>query len=445
MISILSTLQNFGLFQPLKTLFHGLSNSYEYSENGVLRYTENPKCIDCGSIMNQNGYNIITKRHIGSIKVGKYLCPICNTIHHTDVSFWKEQNGLITEVMGKLLMCLKNSGDSYRRMAQISGFILPFKKSTMFSKFSEIVELTESTPSIPQGKIAILNFDEEYLKIAGKWRYRLTLLNYKTKIPIAEKVVKNLTNEIIRDFLKSSFNPAPYEKIFVVTDLKPGYKEILKSLFGEKLIHQYCIFHLYQLICKEFSKSSSLSEFLLQYKLMNIFYDYEMEVLQIEKKVHEEKKLNELDKKELKCWIKIQKEELYAYFFNSRNNDSKKLRDPVEAYYKMLQVAEEYDELPVNIQKRIDMIDDSILNFLAYRSIPDAPATNNAIEGYFSVTTNPILKRQMKTIEGAERSIKSYAIERTSHYLIKKGTEKVTPQITLLELIIPLRILGNPI
>jgi len=240
MISISTTLQNFGIIRPLTTFFDGLSNSYEYSETGVLRYSENPQCVDCGAKMNQNGYNIITKRHVGSIKVGKYLCPICNAVHHTEINFWNEQKRLIKEVMGELLMCLKNGGNSYRRMAQVSNFILPFKKSSLYTQFSDIVEITEFTPSIIQGKIAILNFDEEFLKISGKWRYRLTLLNYDTKVPIAEKVVKNLTNNTISDFIKTSFNPEPYEKIFVVTDLKPGYKEILESLFGDKLIHQYC-------------------------------------------------------------------------------------------------------------------------------------------------------------------------------------------------------------
>ena len=101
--------------------------------------------------------------------------------------------------------------------------------------------------------------------------------------------------------------------------------------------------------------------------------------------------------------------------------------------------------MPSNIQKRIEMIDKLILNFLAYRSIPDAPATNNAIEGYFSRTTNPILKRQMKTIKGAENSIKSYAIERSLLNKVKTRIKNFTPPISLVELIIPLRLLGNPL
>ena len=445
MISISTTLQNFSIIRPLTTLFDGVSTSYEYSETGVLRYSEKPQCADCGATMNQNGYNVITKRHIGSIKVEKYLCPICNAVHHTDISFWSEQKRAIKELMGELLMCLKNGGNSYRRMAQISNFILPFEKSSLYTQFSDIVEITEFSPSIASENIAILNFDEEYLKISGKWRYRLTLLNYETKVPIAEKVVKNLTNDTISDFIKTNFNPEPYDKIFVVTDLKPGYKEILETLFGDKLIHQYCLFHLYQLICKEFSKSSSISELLLQYKLMNIFYDYSAEVEQIKKMVQEEKSLNNLEGKELKSWTIEKKKELYLDFSDFRDENSNKLREPIDAYCQMLEVYEEYDDMPSNIQKRVDMIDKLILNFLAYRSIPDAPATNNAIEGYFSHTTNPILKRQMKTIKGAENSIKSYAIERSLLNKVKSGIINCASSISLIELIIPLRLFGNPL
>jgi len=141
----------------------------------------------------------------------------------------------------------------------------------------------------------------------------------------------------------------------------------------------------------------------------------------------------------------MKKEELYAYFSDCRNDDSNKLREPIDAYYKMLEIYEEYDELPLNIQKRINMIENSILNFLAYRCISDAPLTNNAIEGYFSLTTNPILKRQMKTIKGAENSIKSYAIERSFLHKVKNGVKKFAPSITLIDLIIPLRLLGNSI
>lgn len=445
MISISATLQNFGIIHLLKSLFEGASCSYEYSKKGIIRYIKNPQCEECGTIMNQNGYNIVTKRNIGSVKVGKYICPSCKATHHTDIRFWNEQKGMVRDLLGELLMCLKNGGNSYRRMAEIMNYFVPFEKSSLYSQFYQIVEKSEFIPSNIKGKIAIINFDEEYLKISGKWRYRLTLLNYETKLPIAEKVVKKLTDEVIIEFIKSNFNPEQYDKIYVVTDLKPSYSNIFKSLFGKKLVHQYCLFHLYQLICKEFSKNSSISELLLQYRLMNIFYNYDSEIEQIKKIAEEENSLVPIDKKELKSWTKEKKEEIFAHFFEHRNEDSNKLREPVEAYLNMLELYEDYDKMPSNIQKRLEMIDNSILNFLAYRSIPNAPATNNAIEGYFSVTTDPILKKQMKTIKGADIAIKSYSFERTKRFIAKIETKKFKPSTTLIELILPLRLLGNPL
>lgn len=445
MISIVTTLLNFSYIQLLNFLFKDNQISYYFSEKGILRYLENPICEGCKSVMKLNGYNTVTKRNIASIKVGKYVCPSCGNIHHTDINFWIEQKSLISQVMGKLLIYLKNGGCGFRRMEAISQFILPFGKTSLFNQFKKIVEFTEYKSPEHIGKLIILNFDEQYIKICGKWRYRLTLLNYKTRLPIAEKVVKKLTNEVIMNFIKSNFDPTPYDIIYVVTDLKPSYKEIFKSLYGEKLIHQYCLFHLYQLILDEFPKTSSLSELLLQYRLLNIFYNYDEEIVHLENLVYEEKNIAEKDKKDLKSWTKAKKEELYAYFAGFRTDNSNPLRDPIEAYCQLLKVFECYEEMPSNIQKRINMINGSILNFLAYRTIPEAPSTNNAIEGYFSKTINPILKRQMKTIKGAENSIKSYAIERLEKYQNKNDLNLNSKPISLIELILPLRLLGAPI
>lgn len=178
---------------------------------------------------------------------------------------------------------------------------------------------------------------------------------------------------------------------------------------------------------------------------MNIFYNYDSEIDQIKKIAEEENSLVPSDKKELKSWTKEKKKEIFAHFFEHRNEDSNKLREPVEAYLNMLELYEDYDNMPSNIQKRLDMIDNSILNFLAYRSIPNAPATNNAIESYFSVTTDPILKKQMKTIKGADIAIKSYSFERTKRFIAKIENKKFKPSTTLIELILPLRLLGSPL
>jgi len=39
--------------------------------------------------MNHNGYNTYCKKGLGSIKIGKYLCPLCKESIEEDRSFWE--------------------------------------------------------------------------------------------------------------------------------------------------------------------------------------------------------------------------------------------------------------------------------------------------------------------------------------------------------------------
>jgi len=444
MICIDTTLDNFNTFDPIFSFFQDSPTHYTLSHNGTLRYSENPTCERCGTKMRQNGYNIVTKRDIASIKVGKYRCPKCNNDHYTDISFWEEKIKEIVELIGNFIMCLKNGGCSYRRIAQAMKFVLPFGKSVLLQRFYNFILSAEYLPPDILNNTIILCFDEQYLKIRGKWRYRLTLLDWKTKSPIAEKVVLKVTNQTIIDFFKSNFNPNLYEKIYIVSDLKPSYRDVFKLFFGEKLIHQYCLFHLFQAIIKEFPKSSSFFEMSLQYNLFNIFYDYEFEIDLLSQIVLQEQDIRKQNEKTYKLWLKAKKEETIAFFKQHRKNNSNKIREPLEAYSKMMDVSGNLNKMPVSIQKRFKMIEASIENFLAFRLIPGAPATNNALEGYFSSTTDPILKYQMKTVRGAEISIKSYALEKTSNHANNEKCQQNKKKVTFIDLISPLRLFGKP-
>jgi hypothetical protein len=396
--------------------------------------------------MHRNGFNKNTKRNIASIKTGKYHCPICSLNAYVDISFWDEHIALIMKRHGEYVQCLRNGGASLRRIAMASEFNLPFQKSSIFNQFTNFIENLEYIPLIIKGKIAILCFDEEYLKICGKWRYRLTLLDFKTRLPIAEKISPNITNKDISKFIKKNFDSTPYEKVFVVTDLKSGYKDILFSIFGDKLVHQYCLFHLCQLIMDEFPKSAPISEKLQQYQLLNIFYDYENEVNYLKSIIRDEKTLNDVIVTDNNSLIMMEKDEMMAEFMNIHNSHKNELREPEAVFQKIYDLLEEKDELSPNIQKRLVMIQESLGQFLAYRLIEGAPSTNNAIEGYFSYTTNPILKRQMKTERGAENFIKSYAIERQDKFIkFMDGKSKSKNPITFSDLIFPLRLFGPSI
>jgi hypothetical protein len=196
----------------------------------------------------------------------------------------------------------------------------------------------------------------------------------------------------------------------------------------------------------EFPKSAPISEKLQQYQLLNIFYDYENEVNYLKSIIRDEKTLNDVIVTDNNSLIMMEKDEMMAEFMNIHNSHKNELREPEAVFQKIYDLLEEKDELSPNIQKRLVMIQESLGQFLAYRLIEGAPSTNNAIEGYFSYTTNPILKRQMKTERGAENFIKSYAIERQDKFIkFMDGKSKSKNPITFSDLIFPLRLFGPSI
>jgi hypothetical protein len=104
---------------------------------------------------------------------------------------------------------------------------------------------------IPEaGKAYIVHYDEQFPKKGRCQKFRLTLLDAKTNKPIAEELFDDKDSPIIKEFLISNLDIN--EPIYIVTDFGTSYPKILKEIFGNKLFHQYCLFHLNKLIAKDF-------------------------------------------------------------------------------------------------------------------------------------------------------------------------------------------------
>jgi len=73
-------------------------------------------------------------------------------------------------------------------------------------------------------------------------------------------------------------NLDPSKPIFIVTDLSRGYEEIFNRVFGNKVIHQFCLFHLNKLIVNDFPRKTTIEQELVKYKLLNIFYNRDSEI-----------------------------------------------------------------------------------------------------------------------------------------------------------------------
>jgi transposase-like protein len=83
------------------------------------------------------------------------------------------------------------------------------------------------------------NYDEQYVKINGKWMFRLALFDVKSNILVKEKIEEKLNPQTVKSFLNKIQDEIPI--IAITTDHKPYYRNIMDKL---RIKHQLCIFHL---------------------------------------------------------------------------------------------------------------------------------------------------------------------------------------------------------
>jgi hypothetical protein len=146
-------------------------------------------------------------------------------------------------------------------------FIYPRSRSTILRAFYK--EMEQKTVPFSEN-IRIVHYDEQHPKEGRCQKYRLTLLDAKTQRMIADELFEDKSPETIKEFLHKNLDAS--EPVFKVTDFDKRYPDILKEIFGDKLVHQYCLMHLNKLIVSDFPKNISIEQELLKYMLLNIFY-----------------------------------------------------------------------------------------------------------------------------------------------------------------------------
>jgi len=93
MVSLNCTLLNFSDKDLFFSIFEGYNNDFEYTADGVFRRTAPPSCSKCGVRMTYNGYNTYCKKGLGSVKIGRYICPFCQESCEEERSFWEKLKG----------------------------------------------------------------------------------------------------------------------------------------------------------------------------------------------------------------------------------------------------------------------------------------------------------------------------------------------------------------
>jgi len=425
MVIINTTFGNFSETPILQKIFGEFGNEYEYTENDIFRKKNPPQCPKCGRKMVHNGFNSYNKKGMGRIKIGKYICKPCNENLEEDRSVWEQLKTLFTDLLGDLYQMLRLNHVAYNAISRLMRLIFPQSKSTIFREFSRAMKNTEIPPL---ENVLIVHYDEQFPKKGRTQKYRLTLLDANTKRPVADELFDKKDPETIKQFLVANLDTS--KPIFIVTDFYSSYPPVLKEVFGDNLIHQYCLLHLNKLVVKDFPRHTSIAQELLKYRLLNIFYNREKEIEMLRKLELEEIEIIQ-DENAYKSWIKIAKKTFYNYVHElelarRRNKENLEINSLEKAEENFTELMGEIDSFDENIQYRLKMIKKHWMNLTAFHYFEGAPATNNAIENFYSTSLKTHRKKQFRTERGILYQMKLAAMKRAGMF------EGIKP--TLLEL-----------
>ena len=242
MTEIHMNLNNFFGFEQLINLFPE-SNLYEFTSDKIFRLKNHVICR-CDKEMVHNGYDYARKKGFGKVKIGKQLCKKCGNQYHEDKSFWKKLLSDWQEMTISVILTLRDSHVSWEVIHKIMNFLIPCSKGKAMSLFDTQISQFEYT----QDNYVIVNYDEQHPKKGRTQKYRLTLLNYQTKIPIADCLFDNKNDETIKQFLQENLDIT--KELIIITDCDRRYPQIFKDLWGKRVIHQKCLLHLNKLIVK---------------------------------------------------------------------------------------------------------------------------------------------------------------------------------------------------
>ena len=122
-------------------------------------------------------------------------------------------------------------------------------------------------------------------------------------------------------------------------------------------------------------------------------------------------------RKEYRVWIKEAKRLFYEFVHNlelkrRRENQNIGLRSYYEALSNFKELFSKIDSFEVAVRKRLMKIKELWPKLTAFYMVDNAPATNNALENYYSTSLKTHRKKQLE-VTGIEDQIKLSALKRS--------------------------------
>lgn len=122
-------------------------------------------------------------------------------------------------------------------------FSYPFSHESVRNSVSALIPKIRESLSEIVGS-GYYSYDEQWVKINGKWKFRQTLVDYQQNLILNEKVVGTIDKETVLGFFVETLNQSPITSI--TTDGENSYPEAIKELARIKeasIKHQKCTFH----------------------------------------------------------------------------------------------------------------------------------------------------------------------------------------------------------
>jgi hypothetical protein len=412
MTKIQLSLINFPNHEILSTILNDFSNDFEFTANGVFRRIAPPLCPDCGFPMSHNGFNTYRKGHLGEVNIGRYLCRVCGKSVEEDRAFWNNLKTRFFEVLTEICLRLRLNHASYELIEEIMSFIYPRDKDTIRNMVQSAIEGL-NVPAVTD--IQFVHYDEQHPKAGRNQKYRLTLLDSISRQVIADELFDSKDAKTIEDFLRRNIDT--HKPVFIITDLYRGYSEIFKRVFGNKVTHQLCLLHLNKLIINDFPRKTSIEQELVKYILLNIFYDRQLEIEFLSCLIEEEKAMLQKSHKEYKAWIKEAKRLFHEFVHNlelkrRREDKNLEMRPYYEALNNLKDLLGKIDSFETAVRRRLMKIEELWPKLTAFYLFDNAPATNNALENYYSTSLKTHRKKQLG-VTGIEDQMKLSALKRS--------------------------------
>jgi len=371
--------------------------------------------------MTHNGFNFVRKKGFGKAKVGKQKCPKCGRTHTADKGFWKNLLSKWVETTTSLILALRDSDVSWYSISTIMNYIIPCSKDKARYLFNDKIEQF----NYPQDNYLILNYDEQHPKRGRTQKFRLTLLNYETKVPIAEGLFDNKDEETIEAFLREHLDAE--KELVIITDCDRRYPKIFKKIWGSKVVHQKCLMHLNKLVVKDFGKNTTLLNEYNKYLILNIFYNRQKEIKFLERIIKKQDKKSFQNTKENNKWTKKAKQKFRDYVKKLENDRRRKGKNLTQRkLFKATKIFEELWKqkvlLPKKARERLGMIKKNWNYFTAFYHIKECPATNNDLENYYSTSLKTHRKKQLRTDKGLINHMKLAALKRVEGFSNPKKT-----------------------